>query len=59
MAMKLREGGLPESAKKWGFDKGLKEDQHGLEAIIKQELDNGVIEPYVRNHLYYHTEYQN
>jgi len=32
----------------------LEEDQHKLEAIIKQELDNGVIESNGRNHLSCH-----
>ena len=34
--------------------KTLEEDQQRLEAIVRQELDNGVIESYGRNHLYYH-----
>src|SRR5262249_50056310 len=38
-----------------GMDlQALKEDQQQLEAIIKAELNNGVIESYGRNHLYYH-----
>jgi hypothetical protein len=38
-----------------GMDlEALEEDQQRLEAIVKTELDNGVIESYGRNHLYYH-----
>ena len=32
----------------------LEEDRQRLEAIVKAELDNGVIKSYGRNHLYYH-----
>jgi len=32
----------------------LEDDQRRLEAIIKAELDNGVIESFGRNHLYYY-----